>query len=170
MDANLVVTYDPTHATRARAEVEELLGDSSPKFMESEFEGVFLLRVNGDAKKIVSKLTQTCQEEPYKFKYTHKWVPVEKWCPTNMQDMGRLVGEMNEKIGMTESWKMELGKRGHDFDTVDLIMKLTEHVSRPKVDLKNPQKIIKVEIIGDRTGVSLLGRDEYLNVTKQKLD
>jgi tRNA(Ser,Leu) C12 N-acetylase TAN1 len=49
-------------------------------------------------------------------------------------------------------------------DEIKLILKLTEVIDRPKVDLQNPDKIIKVEVIGNKAGLALLGKDELLNV------
>ena len=47
-------------------------------------------------------------------------------------------------------------------------MKLTENIEKPNVDLKNPEKIVKVEIIGEHAGISLLYPDEILDVQKYK--
>jgi tRNA acetyltransferase TAN1 len=167
MDANLIVTYDPTHENKAREEVEQLLEDK-PTFLDSEFEGVFLLHTKEDAKKITKHLTEVCSNEPYKFKYTSRWIPVENWCAPTEEELGALVKEMNEKIGATETWKIDIVKRGSESSTSKLVGKLTEHVTRPHVDLKNPEKIIKIEIIGDRAAIALLKRDEYLSLGKQK--
>ena len=169
MDANLIVTYDPTHASKAKEETESLAEEhGKAEFLEGGFEGVFLLHVK-DPKKTVKALIETCKQEPYKFRHTFRWIPVDKWIKTDMAEMEKAMDDINKKMGSNDSWKMDLGKRGYDGDTMDLISKLTEHIDKPKVDLKNPQKIIKVEIIGDRTAVSLLDTDEYLNVARVKV-
>lgn len=168
-DANLIVTYEPTHAGKAGEEVKEMLSEMGGcEFLDSKFEGVFLLRTKQDSKKIVAKLFELCKEEPYKFKYTFRWIPIEKWSKSDMSDMTKVVKEMESQIKPEESWKMDLGKRGYEGDTMKIVIKLTDSINRPKVDLKNPQKIVKVEIIGDRAGFSLLSPDECLNVAKMK--
>ena len=48
--------------------------------------------------------------------------------------------------------------------STELIMKLTEVVDKPKVDLDNPQKIIAVQIIGKKAGLALLNKDEILSL------
>lgn len=169
MDPNLIVTYDPTHAGKSQEEVKELLqGHGGADFLESGFEGVFLLHTREDAKNIVKGLVETAKEEPYKFKYTFRWIPVDKWCSSKIADMARVMKEMDSKIDEDKSWKLDIGKRGYEGDTMELITKLTEHIDKPKVDLKNPDKIVKVEIVGDRAGIALLDADEYLNVAKMK--
>lgn len=165
----MIVTYDPTHASKAKEEAEELLQDlGGAKFQESEFEGVFLLHTK-EPKKITKKLTEILKDEPYKFKYTFRWIPVDKWCSSKLLDMSQALKEIDSKIGEHESWKMDLGKRGFEGDTIQLIMKLTESINKPNVNLKNPDKIIKIEIIGELAGISLLNPDEYLNIAKVKV-
>jgi len=167
MEANLIVTYDPTHAGKASEEVKDLL-EGAAEFLETEFGGIFLLHVDGNPKKLVKHLHEMCKNEPYKFKYTYRWIPVEKWCNSDMTDIIKALKEIDTKMDPKESWKMDLGKRGYEGDTMDLVMKLTEHINKPNVNLKNPQKIVKVEIVGKKTAVALLSSDEYLNVAKMK--
>lgn len=168
-EANLIVTYEPTHKSKAGEEVKILLEDMGGcEFLDSKNDGIFLIHTKQDAKKTVSKLHSICREEPYKFRYTFRWIPVEKWSSSSTADMEKAVKQMEASIKPEESWKMDLGKRGYEGDTLKLITHLTEQINRPKVDLKSPQKIVKIEIIGDRAGFSLLNANEYLNVAKMK--
>lgn len=170
MEANLIVTYDPTHAGKSQEEVKELLEEhGGAEFLESGFEGVFLLHTKTDPKKIVKKLSDACKEEPYKFKHTFRWIPVDRWCDSKLDEMSKAMKDIDAKIGEHESWKLDLGKRGYEGDTMGLIMKLTEHINKPNVNLKSPDKIVKVEIVGDRAGIALLNADEYLNIAKMKM-
>ncbi len=169
MDANLIVTYDPTHAGKAQEEIKDLLEQfGGAQFMESGFEGICLLHTKQDSKKIVRALTDTCREEPYKFKYTSRWIPIEAWCKSTMEEMTKAIKKVDERMKNDQSWKIDIGKRGYEGDTMDLVVKLTEHIDKPKVDLKNPDKIVKVEIVGDKAGVSLIDAGEYLNVARMK--
>jgi len=59
---------------------------------------------------------------------------------------------------------MDLHKRHFDMGSTEVIMKLTEVVDKPKVDLENPQKIIEVQIIGKKAGLALLNKDEIFSV------
>jgi len=70
------------------------------------------------------------------------------------------------KIKKDEKWMMDIEKRYYDkLDFKELIVKLTDVVDREKIDLKKPQKIIKVEIVGKEAGISLLEPDEMLLVS-----
>jgi len=47
---------------------------------------------------------------------------------------------------------------------------LTEPILKGKVDLRHPQKIIAVEVLGPMAGVSLLERDEIIDVNQLRLE
>ncbi len=167
MEANFLVTHDPTHVGKAKSEVEALMKEAGgADFVESSVDGVLLLKTHKNPKDVIKKLKEACEKEPGRFSYTFKWVPIEKWCSSSMNELEKVMKELNTKISENESWKMDLGKRNYEGNTMDIIMKLTEHINKPNVDLKNPQKIIKIEIIGKNAGVSLLKADEYLDTQK----
>src|SRR3989338_4261868 len=170
MEANLIVSYDPSNAGSAKKEIEAVLKEAKQKFkyLKSDVECLFNLRVK-DARKTVKSLLKLCSKKPEFFEKTFHWVPIDKWCKSTVKEMQSVVKKLEKEIRKTDKWKMELNKRHYDKgDTVELILKLTEAVSKPNVDLKNPQKIIKVEIIGNKAGIALLKADELLNTQKAK--
>ena len=82
--------------------------------------------------------------------------------------MQKEIKKLQKGIKKTEKWKMDMHKRHFEqMNSIELIMKLTEVVDKPKVDLNNPQKIIEVQIIGKKTGLALLNRDEILSLAKK---
>lgn len=169
MDANLIITYDPTHEGKAKQEVENLFGKfkSKPSFLKSDTLGIFLVNT-AKPKELAKKLREFCMKEPDKFEATSHYVPIDKWCESKIKDMQLVIKGLVPGIKQEDKWKLNLEKRKFEGDSRDLIMKLTEPVDRPKVDLKNPDKIIQVEIIGDKAGISLLKNDELLEVGKIK--
>jgi tRNA acetyltransferase TAN1 len=170
MEANLLVTFDPSHKGKAMEEVKGIMEDAGvkAKFLESVVDGIFLIKVD-NPKDAVRNITGICQEDPSKFSFTNKWIPVEKWVSSNIETMKAVMKEIDAKMDAEESWKLDLGKRQYDaLGTSDLIMELTDNINKPKVDLKNPQKIVKVEIIGNMAGVSLLNPSEFLDVNRIK--
>ncbi len=168
-EANLLVTFNPSHEGSAKAEVMAVLDQIGEKaeFVGPELEGVFLLQVS-EPKSVVKKLIDLCKNDSTKFEFTFNWVPIETWCSSKMEDMLKEMEKINERMSDEETWKMELNKRQYEGRPLDLIMKLTEKIEKRKVDLENPQKIIRVEIIGDKAGISLLNSDELLSVQKLK--
>ena len=165
VEANLLITHEPSHAGSAKEEVEKALKaiKQKAKFLKSDVDGVFKLRV-GNAKKIVKSLSKLKSKKGM-FEHTFYWIPIDKWITTNIKSIQKEIKKLQNGIKKTEKWKMDLHKRHFDdVHTTELITKLTEVVDKPKVDLDNPQKIIEVQIIGKKTGLALLNKDEMLAV------
>jgi tRNA(Ser,Leu) C12 N-acetylase TAN1 len=168
-DANILITYEPNHAASATAEVESLLKEMKQKalFLKSVVDGVFLLRVTKPSE-FIKKLSAFCKKEPSKFEYTFSWAPVGKWCASSLNEMVKTVSLMGKKIKQNEKWKLELKKRLYEkYSTPELIRKLTENIDRPNVDLKKPQKIIKVDILKNKAAITLLDKDELLTISRK---
>ena len=163
VEANLLVTHDPSHAGSAKEEVEKALKaiKQKAKFLKSDTDGVFKLRV-GNAKKIVKSLSKLKSKKM--FEHTAHWVPIDKWTAANVKSMQNEVKKLQKSIKKTEKWKLDLHKRHLDTPSTELIIKLTEVVDKLKVDLENPQKIIEVQIMGKKAGLALLNKDEIFIV------
>ena len=79
--------------------------------------------------------------------------------------MQKEIKKLQKGIKKTEKWKLDLHKRQFDkIHFTELVLKLTEVVDKPKVDLESPQKILEVQVMGKKTGLSLLNKDELLTV------
>ncbi|MEK6852606.1 MAG: THUMP domain-containing protein [Nanoarchaeota archaeon] len=166
--SNLLVTFDPAHSGRAVLEIQSLLKEvkMNAEFVAQE-EGLFLLKAS-NPKEIVKKLKVLCEKSPKKFNSTFHYIPIDTWASSNIKTMQTITKKLGEKIGKTEKWKMNLNKRHYEVDSRELIVKLTDPIDRQFVDLKNPDKIVQVEIIGKNAGISLLSKNELLEVSKIK--
>lgn len=162
-EANLLVTFDPVHKESAKAEIEALLKEAGQEVkVEKIEEGLAEITVK-DARKTVKALAGI---DSKKFQYTFYWWPVDTWCKSEIEDMQKCIKKLQEGIKKEERWKMDLAKRKTTKEyPKDIIIKLTEVVDKPNVDLKNPDKIVKIEIVGDKAAVSLLSKDELLKKT-----
>lgn len=164
MDANLLVTHDPSHAGSAKEEIENALKSikQKAKFLKSDTDGLFMLKV-GNARKIVKSLGKLKRKKGM-FEHTFYWIPIDKWVASNIKSMQKEIKKLQAGIKKSDKWKMDLHKRHLDMPSPELIMKLTEVVDKPKVDLNNAQKIIEVQIVGKKAGLSLLDKNELLTV------
>ena len=164
VEANLLVTHDPSHEGSAREAIEKALKavKQKAKFLKSDVDGVFRLRV-GNAKKTV-KILNKLKKKKGMFEHTFHWIPIDKWVATNVKAMQKEIKKLQKGIKKNEKWKMDLQKRHFEMSQTELILKLTEVVDRQKVDLENPQKIIEVQIIGKKAGLALLNKDEILSL------
>lgn len=167
---NLLVTYDPNHKGTAQAEIKEAFGRLGERYelIDTDVDGLFKLKTQ-DARRVVKKLTDLCRRERQILATTHHYTPIDGWCKSDIADMQRLVKGLAANIGQNERWKMGINKRHWDkLHGTELIMKLTEVIDRPRVDLEKPEKIVQIEIIGNEAGVALLRTDELLDVVQAK--
>lgn len=168
--ANLIVTFDPNHRGSAELELREVLRQAGekPQIGQTEVEGLFKVAVS-DARKAVARIRDLVRGNSGLFSVTHHYTPVDRWCQAEVSAMQKLIRELTSGIGREEKWKMGLNKRHWDkLEGNQLIMRLTEVVDRPNVDLDSPEKIIQVEIIGKEAGLSLLTPKDVVDVAKEK--
>jgi len=167
MDVKLLITYDPAHLESSKERVENLFKEINvkPKFLKSKYSGIFFIDVP-KSKEVVKKLKEISKKNKDLFGKTYRYIPVDKWVKSNVSQMQKAIKSLVPKIKKEEKWMMDLEKRHYNkLDYKELIIKLTDVVDREKIDLRKPQKIIKVEIIGNDAGISLLEPDEMLVVS-----
>jgi len=167
---NLLVTYDPNHKGTAEAEIREVFKKIGAHFdfAPSEVEGLFKLKTP-DAKEAVKKLAELCNKDPSLFTATNRYIPIDAWCSSGVEDMQVTIKRFASGISNSEKWKMTLNKRKWDkMHTTQLVLTLTDVIEKPKVDLVNPDKIVQVEIIGEEAGISILRPNEVLDIAKIK--
>jgi tRNA(Ser,Leu) C12 N-acetylase TAN1 len=168
---NLLITYDPQAEASSEAEARRLLdhaGTKKAKFRSSGVEGLFEVTVDGDAKQTVRRLSALCMEHPAWFMHTHRWIPIESWGKSDAKQLERSVAKAAEGIRENEAWALKVVKRHYPAPSPELIADLARFVHAPRVDLRNPDKIVRVEIVEGRAGVSLLQRGDWLHVTPVK--
>lgn len=168
---NLLVTFNPSHAGTADKELSEVLhkiGEKPRIAAIKDIEGLFKVAVS-DARKVVPRLRSLCQAEPDRFIATHHYTPIDKWCKSDVAEMKKVIKPIVDGIGKNDRWKMALNKRHWDKEgQTHLIMSLTSVIDRDNVDLSNPQKIVQVEIMGKEAGISLLKKEDLLDVAEVK--
>ncbi len=168
-EANLLVTFDPVHQESAKKEIDTLMKEvkQEGKIVKVN-EGMAQLTAK-DARKVVGELLKLAKKQINKFAYTFNWWPVDKWCKAEVKDMQKVIADLQKGIDKKDKWKLDLAKR----DTTkeypkNLVIQLTEVIDKPNVDLSNPHKTIKVEIIGDKAAIALITEGEALNIPKLK--
>lgn len=166
---NLLVTYQPSRTGMAEKEVRRCINEAGESVIElrsSCISGVFCIETSGDAKQIVSAIREELREDPGTLTHTYHWMPVDRWVKATVDDMSEAARELAEGIGVNERWMMHMHKRHHDRSSEELVLALTEPISKGKVDLQRPDKIIAVEVLGAMAGMSLVTRDQIIDANR----
>jgi tRNA acetyltransferase TAN1 len=168
-DFNLLVSCSWGVYGRAKREIVqvlETLGDESPVVKRTIAEGIIGVKTSLDSREVVRGLQRLFTEDPFVLQYTLKWVPVDFWALSDMDSMKEAVRKLKNGIREGERWRMTVEKRRysqhHKFEIIRELAGLIEE----KVDLENPEKILRVDIIGRYAGISILTPQEVFSVAK----
>ena len=169
MNPNLLISYEPSKREKARQEVQNIFKEIKEKhrITDEKHKGVFKLRVK-EPKSIVRRINNKHSKKPHLFSATFKYIPMDKWSKSTVIDMSKQMRSFDKKLSNRDSWKLDLKKRKHRSSSTSLILKLTDHIQKPKVNLVNPDKIVHVNIFGKKAALALLRKKEMLNTTKRK--
>ena len=168
---NLLVTFHPQDAGLAEREVRKRIEEAGGQVEDverSSINGVFCVQVADDAKGIVRTMREEFADAPHMLAHTFHWVPVDRWVEASDEAMLEAVRDAAQGIGDSQRWMMHVHKRHHPASSEELMLTLTDPIVKGKVDLKHPEKIIAVEVLGAMAGISLLERDEIIDVNRMR--
>ena len=155
-DYNILVTFHHNDRWRAEREVIEILRDVGLELedlMESTVPGLLYLRVAGSGKDAVRKLRKFAFRSRDVRSHTDGLLK-------NGSALNGLAADLRWPPEEDERWKMEVVKRHYQEGSTWTSSLLTDPIDAGDVDLGS--KIIKVEIIGDFAGFSLVDRRNIL--------
>jgi len=168
-DFNLLVSCSWGIYGKAKREIAHILttlGDENPVVKRTIAEGIIGVKTRLDSREVVSGLRRLFNEDPFVFQYTLKWVPVDLWTLSDMDSMKEGVRKLRNRIQAGEKWRMIVEKRRYTLHhKIEVIKELADLIEE-KVDLKNPEKILRVDIIGRYAGISVLTPQEIFSVAK----
>jgi tRNA acetyltransferase TAN1 len=168
-DFNLLVSYSWGVYGRAKREIVqvlEMLGDEGSVVKRTIAEGIIGVKTSLDSREVVRRLQRLFNEDPFVLQYTLKWVPVDLWTLSDMDSMKEAVRKLKNGIREGERWRMTVEKRRYSqHHKIEIIRELADLIEE-KVDLENPEKILRVDIIGRYAGISILTPQEVFSVAK----
>ncbi len=143
------------------------LGDSRVEASKVGLPGLVVARTNLDPHEVVHKLREIALQRPWDFKYILKIVPIEKVIPTSLDKIREVALELAKRIEPNETYKIDVNIRLSELSRREVIEAIAPNINR-KVNLTNPDKIIRIDIIGELTGISLITPEEELSIAKIK--
>lgn len=165
---DLLVSYPRRFYGPAKREIGRILerfGDAAPVVEKSGIRGICVVHARLDNRQIIARCAELCRAEPQSFRFAIKWVPVDYWCEKDLHAMERLVKEqVAPRIGAQESWAMKVEKRGWSaYHTAEIVRRLAESIDR-RVNLKAPDKLVRIDILGSAVAASVLRPGEIFSI------
>ena len=172
MNFNLLVT---TYRHREYEAVDELtlllqrFGDESPILKIQEVSGIILAFTNLDPFELTTKYKELLAEEPWQFRYILRAIPIERSFYTDLKNIVIEVENLvMKKLNRNDSFRITIEKRHTVLRSKEIISSIANKLSRYKVSLENPNWIILIEIIGNKTGISVLKEIDIFSSVMEK--
>jgi tRNA acetyltransferase TAN1 len=169
-DFNLLVSSARGNEREANSELSYLigeLGDLSAETSYTPVSGLTVAKTSLDPIRVIQKLRSILKEKPWEFRYVLKVKPVQKVVPCEIEAIGDAVSEKSRAILDGETFRVSIEKRRSDVSSKEVIDAIAAKIPR-KVDLRDPRKIVLVEIIGKVAGIAVILPDGILGIEREK--
>ncbi len=167
---NLIITcarhLEPETEEELRDILEEF-GDPEAKVSITKMSGILTAETKLDPIEIVRRIKEMVLDEPWSIRYCLRIIPIQKVIETQIDEIEKSISTMSEQILDDETYRISIEKRNSDLSSKEIITKIANKIKN-KVSLEFPDKIILIEILGSKTGISILKKEDVLSVEKTK--
>ena len=167
---NLIITcarhLEPETEEELRGILEKF-GDSDTKVSITEMSGILTAETKLEPIEVVRKIKEMLLDEPWSVRYCLRIIPIQKIIETKIEEIEKTVEEMSEQISDGETYRISIEKRNSDLTSQEIISKIANKIKN-KVSLEFPDKVVLIEILGNKTGISILKKTDVLSVEKTK--
>ncbi|MGQ4872636.1 MAG: THUMP domain-containing protein [Promethearchaeia archaeon] len=171
---NLLVSTSRYNEKNAMAELWFtflIIGDEYPIILNLDYIGLFAALTSLNPRGFIEHVKEIIKKDQKFFQFILKIIPIDFVCETNLEIINNIVKEHAPKfIKADESFKIELQRRNsEDINRDEFIEIIAENLDN-KVDLTDPDKIIRFEILGNICGISFLKQGEILSIESSRYE
>ena len=167
---NLIVTcarhLEPETEEELRGFLDEF-GDSEPTVTITSMSGILTAETKLDPVKVVRKIKEMLLDEPWSVRYSLRIIPIQRVVETKMEEIEKIVEELAKNISKDEKYRISIEKRNSDMSSQEIITKIASKIKN-QVSLEFPDKVVLIEILGNKTGISVLKKSDILSTEKTK--
>ena len=121
--------------------------------------------VRADPVEIVHKIRDMVRDQKFPLQFLLKFVPIQAVMLTNLDDIEKYITDNLDKIDENETFKIIVNKRRIHDERMEIIHRVAKNIQR-KVNLDEPDKIIRLEMIGKYTGISILKEGDVFSAKR----
>ncbi len=163
---NLLVSTSRFNENNAKAELWFTLlmcEDQYPIISNLEYLGLITALTNLKIRDFISKIKEILRKDPDFFQYILKIVPIDHVCETSINVITEIVQAHYRKyIEPTDSFRIYLKHRKNKLIDRDILIRKVAKDIDNRVDLENPDKVIRIEVLGNFTGISFIKPDDVI--------
>ncbi len=163
---NLLISTSRFNEINAKAEIWFTLlmcGDKYPIISGVKYPGLITAVTNIENKEVIRKIKKLLKRDPNFFQFILKIIPVDYVCETNLNVIKNFVEKYYPiYLNKEDSFKIELKRRKNEIIERDTFIEAIAKNINNKVDLDNPDKILRIELLGNVSGISFLNPDDII--------
>ena len=167
---NLIITCARHLEHDAEEELENILeemGDSEYTITITKMSGILTAKTSLEPTEVIRKVKEKLLDEPWSIRYCLRIIPVQKVTDTNIDEIEKEIVSIKNLILENESYRISIEKRNSDISGQELISRVAKNIKN-KVSLEYPDKIVLIEILGNKTGLGIVKKSDILSVEKTK--
>ncbi len=170
MDYNILATTEKITMSAASSQLWmnlRAIGDPNPKVSRSRIKGIVMAETSLDPVEAILRLREHMESDVDRYDKLFRVFPVVARVPTEIDAIVEEVKRQAIVIEEGQKFRITLEKRDTDFRSLDIIDPVAAVIERD-VNLKNPDWVILIEVMGKMTGVSVMQPEGMLNVQKER--
>ncbi len=166
----LIITC-PKHCEEATIEeVKQLFAKfdlNKPMVANTDIIGIITVSTDHDPFDIIQRMSNMVEDEPWSIQYSQRVIPIQRTTITSIKEIVKSVEEIKSVIKENQTYRITIERRHSDISRMMVTNKIAETLPN-KVSLENPDHIILVEILGSKTGVSIIRQGDILSTAVKK--
>ena len=167
---NLIVTCARNLESETKNEIRMILGelgDQEPEILNVGMRGILMVDSKIESSKIVDWVKNKIIEEPWLIRYCLRLIPIQRMTETEIGKITQNVMKLKDTIQKNDSYRITIEKRNTSISSSEIITEVAK-IFPNKVSLNQPDWIVLIEIIGNKTGISILKNGELFSLDKAK--
>ncbi|MCV0373372.1 MAG: THUMP domain-containing protein [Nitrosarchaeum sp.] len=167
---NLIITCARHLEQETEQELRKTLdemGDSEPEITITRMSGILTAKTSLEPTEAIRKIKERLLDEPWSIRYCLRIIPIQRVTETDINEIEKEVLDMKNLILEEESYRISVEKRNSDISGQEIISRVAKNIKN-KVSLDFPDKIILIEILGNKTGIGIVKKTDILSVEKTK--
>ena len=167
---NLIITCQRNLEEPTILEIQNILerfGDANAVIGKTLFSGIIQVETKLDIMKVLKKIKDLIEDEPWLIRYCSRIIPIQAECESKLDNIRDKVIELSNRIKKNDTYRITVEKRQSSLHTSEIISNIADSLSN-KVSLENSDWEIIIQVLRNKTGISIIPLNSILSVDKQK--
>ena len=167
---NLIITCQRNLEDPTILEIQNFLerfGDKDAVIEKTVFSGIIQVETKLDIICLLDNFREIIEDEPWLIKYCSRIIPIQEECESKLDKIKDKVISLSHIIKKNETYRITVEKRQSSLHTKDIISEIANSLSN-KVSLENSDWEIIIQVLRNRTGISIIIPNSILSVEKEK--